>query len=802
MALKSSLLANVGIGSGGSAQAQQTARTVQFSIPAQPLSSAVDAFSRVTGWQVGYSSDIARSTTTRAVSGAMTPAQALQTMVAGTGVTVSITGPASAALVSSAANAGSGGANVAGAISLDTIDVQGAGNPNSTMTPMPAYAGGQVATGGQVGFFGNRSFMDTPFNQTNYTAKLIQDQQARTLADVLENDPSVRPMNQSSAGYSDLMIRGFMVGGNDIGLNGLYGLVPSGLVSTDFVERVEVLKGPSALLNGMPPGGSIGGSVNLVPKRAGSEPVTQITTRYVSRGQLGAHVDIARRFGPDDACGLRFNGSYANGETAIDDNKNRLGLAALGLDCRTDRVRVAADLNYQDMRTNGATPYIFIAPGLPVPKAPKASKPFWPNWWLSGGKAFTGVINGEVDLLPDLTVYASIGVLRQKAYGVTGTPFMTDANGDYTAFVVRDTADYVNNVVGQAGIRGTFDTGPINHAFNVNISGLDKTFGSGENPGTDFSSNIYTPSFIPRQSIPHPIANKANSTRLSSVGIGDTISVFDKRIQLTVGVRRQQIVSDNFDTTTGALTSSYEKAVWSPAYALVIKPLENISLYANYIEGLQQGTTVSTRYANAGQVFPPYQSKQYEGGVKVDWGRVTATVSAFQIMQPRAIATPGTPLPTLNVDGEQRNRGVEINAFGEVAQGLRVLGGVMFIDGRQVKTANAINDGKKAIGVPDMQVNLGAEWDTPFIAGLTLSGRVIYTGAQYIIADNTQSIPDWTRVDLGARYTFTGPQNKPVTVRFDVLNVANANEWASVYLGGAITTGAPRTFLLSTAFNF
>ena len=115
------------------AQAQQTARTVQFSIPAQPLSSAVDAFSRVTGWQVGYSSDIARSTTTRAVSGAMTPAQALQTMVAGTGVSVSITGPTSAALVSSAANAGSGAAP-AGAIALDTIDVQGAGNPNSTMS--------------------------------------------------------------------------------------------------------------------------------------------------------------------------------------------------------------------------------------------------------------------------------------------------------------------------------------------------------------------------------------------------------------------------------------------------------------------------------------------------------------------------------------------------------------------------------------------------------------------------------------------------------------------------------------------
>lgn len=76
-----------------------------------------------------------------------------------------------------------------------------AANPMSTLTPPVAYAGGQVATGGQLGMLGNRSVMDTPFNQTSFTAKTIQDQQARSVADVLLNDPSVRANQSASAGY-------------------------------------------------------------------------------------------------------------------------------------------------------------------------------------------------------------------------------------------------------------------------------------------------------------------------------------------------------------------------------------------------------------------------------------------------------------------------------------------------------------------------------------------------------------------------------------------------------------------------
>ncbi len=100
----------------------------------------------------------------------------------------------------------------------------------------------------------------------------------------------------------------------------------------------------------------------------------------------------------------------------------------------------------------------------------------------------------------------------------------------------------------------------------------------------------------------------------------------NQRVQFTVGVRRQQVNSENFNLVTGFPTSGYEVCAWTLAYMLVVKLLENVSLYANYIEGLQPGAIVDAVYDNAGQVFPPVRLKQYEAGVKIDWGRLTTTV--------------------------------------------------------------------------------------------------------------------------------------------------------------------------------
>jgi iron complex outermembrane receptor protein len=140
--------------------------------------------------------------------------------------------------------------------------------------------------------------------------------------------------------------------------------------------------------------------------------------------------------------------------------------------------------------------------------------------------------------------------------------------------------------------------------------------------------------------------------------------------------------------------------------------------------------------------------------------------------------------------------------LGSVADGVRVLGGATFIDAVQTKTASGTNDGKTGVAVPELQMNLGAEWDTPWLPGLTLLARGIYTSSQFLNAANTQEVPEWTRFDLGARYLIE-TRGMPITVRANVQNVFDDSYWASTAGSfGGLGLSAPRTFMLSASFDF
>ena len=203
------------------------------------------------------------------------------------------------------------------------------GTTHTIGTPAPSYAGGRLAQGGTLGLLGNRSAMNA-ISTTNYTSQLIQDQQARTAADTLINNASVRASTGQNGFDDTLQIRGFPVPAGDIGLNGLYGLVSSNRVPSYFVERIELLLGPGALINGIAPGGSVGGAVNIVTKRAGEIPFTRVTPFFMSAGSYGLHLENSGRYGANKEWGVRFNGVGRNGEASINDGNSRIGSARWG----------------------------------------------------------------------------------------------------------------------------------------------------------------------------------------------------------------------------------------------------------------------------------------------------------------------------------------------------------------------------------------------------------------------------------------------------------------------------------------
>ena len=666
----------------------------------------------------------------------------------------------------------------------------------------PTYAGDQVAYGSRIGLLGNKDFMETPFSTISYTEKFIADRQAQTVTDVIAaTDPAVFSNGLKGTYSENYSIRGFATSISDVTIGGLFGVAPYYRISPEMYERIEVLKGPSALLNGMPPGGSVGGTVNLVPKRAGAEPLTRFTTTYNSDAQYGGHLDVGRRFGEEQQFGVRFNGVYRDGDTATDHQQQKAQLNALGLDWRGERARLSVDLYNSEDRVRGQNRGISLAPNVSVPKPPKSDTLLNPDWAFVETKDKGAIVRGEFDLSDQLLAYAAFGA-SETHYRYSGAMSATVINnaGDLSTTMGQLKMD-IEKTSGEAGLRWQLQTGPVAHQWVVNATRYadkQKDYGRRSVPGANWVTNIYHPTWGPQAAQSFPAVAHTES-ELTSYGVADTLSILDDKVQLTLGVRRQNVVTDTFSVTTGARNKpGYDEGATTPAAALVVKVTEQVSVYANYIEGLSKGAMAPMTAANYGDVFAPYKTKQKEVGLKLDLGTFTHTLSLYQIERPGSFTDPVTNV--FSFGGEQRNRGIEWGFFGSPLDDVRLMGGVAHVDPKVTKSVGGRYDGNTATGEPKLQGKLGAEWDTPVLRGLTLTANATAISRQYIDADNTQTIPGYTLFDVGTRYA-TQIASRPVTLRGTVTNVTNKAYWG-MPLTSSLGLGAPRTFELSATVDF
>jgi iron complex outermembrane receptor protein len=673
--------------------------------------------------------------------------------------------------------------------------------PTPGQLPEP-YAGGQVARGGGLGLLGYRDVMDTPFNQTSYTARLMEDQQARFVADVLSNDPTARADGSPSSGADWFSIRGFALGNGDIRFNGLAGVAPAHFNSmmSESIERVEVLKGPNAMIAGVEPLGGVGGSINVVSKRAPDQPLGRLTVDYTSVLRLGGHADVARRFGASGQFGLRFNGVYRDGDTVVDSQTRRSRLAALGLDYRGGRFRVSSDLAYQYQDLRGTRGPALLAEGIAVPRAPDNRVNFFDPFEFSNPAVLYGTVRGEVDLWRQLMAFVAVGGNRRNQRSIYSNRTITDALGTVAGGDVSLRADRMYGGTVEAGLRADFSTARLRHRAALLYALVGRQLRIATVPFTYQASNIYAPTYGPppdRSLIPDPAdASKMHELWLSSASLADTVSFLDERIQLTLAVRLQSIDSTWFDPMTGAQGSVYQRRRLTPTFALLGKPARGLSLYGNYAEGLQEGPIAPDTAVNAGQVFSPHVTRQVEVGAKHDFGRFVTTLSLYQIAQPSGRTNPASNL--FGVDGEQRHRGVDLNFHGEVAW-VRWLGGLAAIDSELRRTEGGVHDGNTGIGAPALRVVVGAEWDVLWVRGLTLSGRLIHNGGAYLDPANRQRVPGWSRWSAGARYGAIFPGGRAFTVRANLDNVLGASYWDAS--GYSLGQGEPRRFYLSAAFD-
>ncbi|MGL9723424.1 TonB-dependent receptor [Sodalis sp. (in: enterobacteria)] len=714
-----------------------------------------------------------------------------------------------------------GGAASAAATGKGTETITVVAKPDNGFIPggdrlVPAYLDGQIANGGRLGLLGEQSAQDVPFNVVGYTSKLMQDQQTRSLSDVLRNDASV----QTTYGYGNTQesyrVRGFDLYSEDIAYGGLYGVLPRQFVATELAERVELLKGSSAFLNGVPPGGTgVGGTVNIEPKRAGDEPLNRVSVDYTSKSQVGGAFDVARRFGDNNQWGVRVSGVHREGETAVDEQKRRLTLGTIGLDYRGDRFRASLDAGAEKQTVHGARSVVYTSGMDKILKAPSATTNYGQKWAFTNTESQFGALRGEYDLTNDWTVYGGIGGNHIHEYGSYSSPTPYNDDGDATMGQMR-VPYFSDSFSSQAGIRGKFDTGFIDHSVNLGYSSSYRRVRTAyQMSSSSISTNIYDPSYSDEPTDATYAGSKmgnpgvTNRTYNSGVSLSDTLSMLDDRVKVIAGLRRQSVNVTNY-AYTGEQSAKFERTKLTPAYGLMVKPWEHISLYANHIEALQADETAGSTYnsgtvVNGGQVTSIETSKQNEVGVKADYGRIAGSLAVFEIKKTVAVyrylgTSNGSAQYEYGNYAEERNRGIELNLFGEPILGVRLNGSATWMDPELTKTQDGANDGNDAIGVPRYQFVLGGEWDLPWLSGVAATGRVIRTGSQYVDEANDLKASGWTRLDLGVRYDMQLPKNN-IVWRANVENVTNENYWASAS-DGYLTQGDPRSLKLSMTVDF
>lgn len=668
------------------------------------------------------------------------------------------------------------------------------------------YAGDQISRGATLGTFGDRDLFETPVSTKSFSEAYIADQIALTSNDIVSRDASFSSTNATTInGAGAGRLRGFRMEPFESSFDGFY-TVATRRYPLELLERVDILKGPTAVFTGIV--GGVGGTINYVSKKPIDAPLTRVTGLFASQGTFGGLADISRRFGAADQLGIRVNLSLRDGESAIDDIEEKSQVSHIALNYRRGPVNL--DLQYGNMYslTRGGTGGYFYNPGVAIGRPPAGDRISGPEWdrRMQHDQFVRAAL--DVQIAEGFNAFAVAGLVRsQERYvGLTASVIDTDGTSDSFVFAQEGEVDWGDGYNVDVGLRGRFDTGAIGHAVTLSYSYIrskpkfsdlaidpayvqpifnvyDPASYEGTTPGT-----VGTGTFFP-----------FSDTTTQGLVVADELALFDGRLLVTGGVRYTRISIDSFNygaPTPGGPLRTYRSDDWSPAFAALFKITDQIAVYGNYLKAVEAGSIAPQQAVNRGAILPPSVSRQYEGGLKADFGSVGLTAALFDIERPSSYVDPVTLI--FDTFGRQRHRGFELDVFGEPVEGLKLLASYAYLDAKLLDNADPTLDGNRPISVPKNVLVLGVDGAIPGLPGAALLANMRYSSGQFYDATNNRAISGYTVFDLGARYRFDINQS-PVTARLSVTNLFDKDYFQSTDF--TAQPGAPRTLRLTLAVD-
>ena len=703
-----------------------------------------------------------------------------------------------------------------------------------------------------LGVLGKANAFTAPITVVNYDEQALNNTEARTLVDaVAKKDASVWQFGGESNTLTGLYFRGYQLDARQFSVNGLAGMYGTQGTASVQVGSAQLIKGASTAVNGMDPEGAVSGSVNIETKKAADEGNRKIGLGWFSNNRAQGTFDLGQRFGENKEFGVRANGKLRHGDTPrhgySEDNKE----FALNADYRGEKLRVAFDSIYAKRKTNGgrarmqdiqnASGRLFDAPDGKVNLLPS-----W-NWQNTVGR--TNMLTFEWDAFENAQITGGIGYNKARYYGTLISPTICGKDGassmtatcttanQYHTGTARLTDQYFRTLSMNLTARGEFETGPVTHNWSTAFDRIirQRVTINGSAAGKSkvevkANENIESKLASFRADYPNSWANSANldaNIKVNSLALSDTLGFVDNKYRLTLGGRFQAV--EYTDKKEG---KSGDSKRFSPMLMAAWVPQPDLVVYGNYMEDLEPAD-IKTDDSGETTMAKPRVSRQFEIGVRKNWGDFVTTLNAFQIKRPgywrgqtTTKTTNGVTTTTLtygnNSDfarykaqggaagdeqGMERSRGIEFNAYANLLnKTLRPNFGLMYLQSTVKNYPNSRDMLVNGVQVANPRViaKAGVEWDTPFAKGLTLNGNVSYFGKSYQDTQKQYAFPSYTLVDVGARYKTKLGKNT-LTVSSSVENLFNKNYWQvqrGQYDRSFAVVGMPRTYWLKAELDF
>lgn len=748
-----------------------TDATFRIVIPAQALGSALNELARQAGLQLMVHPDLVAGRAAPAVSGTLSARQALDRLLAGSGLSASVEGKAVIIRATPTTSSDT---------TLPQVVVTAARDADSTTALQQegtAADGYRAKTISSVGALGRMSLQDTPFSMSVVSRELMQNIQAQSPDDVYKLNPSTRTTTPQITSWSPAVnIRGF--DGYNTAEDGLRRAYNHAAVLEDK-ERVEVLNGLSGFLYGA---AQPGGMVNFVYKRPTVERLNSVTFGNYGGSQAYVHGDFGGRIDEAGKAGYRLNVVKQDGGTAVEDQKINRQLLSAAVDWQvTDKLLLELNGVYNQYKTSGTSAYWYFD-GVKHGSAPDAKR-LWGQPWVDDEFENTKLMGKLTYRLNDtLTLRGAYMRDYLDRLGAEHTINVVSTPGSYEQTRTRSgrTKDVYDAASALADI--SVNTGSVAHTVTLGYTMYsDKYWNSPSQFNTGYQGpySFTAPTYVPEPDFPPSVGDPEYGGRDLNKNylIGDNIT-FNDRWSMLVGTNHSVIQS-----------GAYNKSRNSPSVSLVFKPLPWLSSYASYIEGLEIGGTAPDGTSNAREVQSPMVSRQKEIGVKASVGKLLLTGAIFDIEKAYEF-TDSDNVYTQN--GRQNHQGVEFNVSGKLGDKWTVVSGVTALD---AKVKGSEFDGNSPMNVARLVAKVYAEYALP-LPGLSLTGGLYYTGKQWADAANTDRLPGVTTADIGLRYA-TQVSGKPLTLRLNISNLADKSYWLNSYY-----VGAPRSVAFSAQVQF